>query len=103
MKHAALTSDEAIAQAILSLLSNRKPDASICPSEAARSLAESGPDWRAMMPRVRAQAATLAMAGHIAITQGGKAIDPQTLFDGSVRGPVRLKSAGKDPAGPVKP
>lgn len=56
-----------------------------------------------MMPRVRAQAATLAMAGHIAITQGGKAIDPQTLLDGSVRGPVRLKSAGKDPAGPVKP
>ncbi len=103
MKRVASISDEAIARAILLLLSGRKPNATICPSEVARSLETSESGWRALMPSVRVQAALLAVAGRIAITQGGVTIDPQTLLDGKVRGPVRLKSAGKEPDGQVRP
>ncbi len=77
-------SDGQIAEAVLGLLARRPPGATICPSEAARALAPQ--DWRALMPRVRAVAATLALAGRLQILQGGRPVAAQ----GPWRGPIRL-------------
>lgn len=54
----------------------------LCPSEVARALAD---DWRPLMPSIRAEAARLAKAGHITVTQKGVAVDPT-----KARGPIRL-------------
>jgi hypothetical protein len=71
--------------AILQLLADRAPGATICPSEAARALG--GDDgFRPLMPVVREAAAQLAAAGEIEVTQGGRAVDPA-----SARGPIRLR------------
>ena len=56
----------------------RGPEATFCPSEAARALAD---DWRPLMPRVRAVAATLPLRA----TQKGAPVDPK-----AARGPIRL-------------
>ena len=69
--------DDAIAHALLRLARDRAPR-SFCPSEVARAL--SG-DWRPLMPRVRAMAATLPLTA----TQKGTPVDPVTA-----RGPIRL-------------
>jgi hypothetical protein len=74
-----------VEQAILELLERRAVDASICPSEVARTLFADG-DWRAEMDRVRMAARRLQRAGRIQITQQGRAVDPSTA-----KGPVRLK------------
>lgn len=83
-------SDDAVADAIVTLLAARAPGTSICPSEAARALAAGGPAgdaaWRALMPRVRAAAARLAAAGRIEATQRGAPADPL-----AARGPIRLR------------
>lgn len=84
-------SDAELAAATLALLSARAPTASICPSEVARQVAPI--DWRPLMPRVRAGAATLASAGQLRITQGERDIDPAAVLDGTVRGPLRLRRA----------
>jgi hypothetical protein len=78
--------------AILALLAARDPDRSICPSEAARRLAsETGGDWRALMPAVRAAADRLQARGEIEITQRGKKIGAAT----TARGPIRLRRTGR--------
>lgn len=70
-------------QVILDLLHRRDPGKTICPSEAAKALAE---DWRPRMDEVRRAAQRLIDAGAIVATQHGQVIDPA-----SARGPVRLR------------
>lgn len=81
-----MTDDAAIAADIRLLLSDRAPDASICPSEVARRL---WPDdaWRDAMPDVRRVAARLAEIGVIRITQSDAELDP----DAPMTGPIRLR------------
>ncbi|TCZ81706.1 DUF3253 domain-containing protein [Lysobacter sp. N42] len=84
--------DRDIERAIVGLLSKRAPEASICPSEAARAL---GGDWRASMPRVRDVAASLARARRIRVTQGAREIAPDDVAH--AEGPIRLRrGAGYD-------
>ncbi|RZJ25910.1 MAG: DUF3253 domain-containing protein [Haliea sp.] len=76
--------DQQIREAITSLLNNRTPPATICPSEAARMLAEDG--WRSLMPRVRAVAVAMAHEGSLEIRQRGRKMEPGQ----PLRGPIRL-------------
>ena len=68
--------------AILALALARGAGRTLCPSEAARALAE---DWRPLMPLVRQAAGALAAQGAIAVTQRGAPVDPL-----AARGPIRL-------------
>ncbi len=77
-----LSPDE-IERAILGLLAERRDGATICPSEAARALAD---DWRPLMQPVRDTAAAMADAGRLEVTQSGRAVDPR-----EARGPIRLR------------
>ena len=58
---------------MLTLLARRAPEATICPSEAARALAQAGgsPDWRREMPRVHAAVGRLAAEGLVRLTWRG--------------------------------
>jgi hypothetical protein len=79
--------------AILALLAARDPGRSICPSEAARRVAaETGGDWRALMPAVRAAADRLRALGDIEITQRGREIAAAT----TAHGPIRLRLSARD-------
>lgn len=75
-----------IAAAILRLAERRGPDASFCPSEVARLLAD---DWRPLMEPVRAVASELAAGGQILATQKGAKVNAARA-----RGPIRLRLAG---------
>jgi hypothetical protein len=77
-------------QAILDLVSERGPDKSICPTEAARRLAGNPADdkWRASLSAVRLAALRLARAGKIEILRKGKKIAPE-----DARGVIRLRLA----------
>ncbi len=78
--------DERIAAAIFALLDARAASGgTICPSEAARSLAGDEAAWRALMPEVRRVAAVLAQAGALRVTQQGEEVDAL-----GARGPIRL-------------
>ena len=93
-KHYAMsdaTRDEAIEATLLRLVGERGPGKSICPSEAARAVA---PEWHALMGPVRRVAVRLAQAGRIEILRKGRPVDPA-----DVRGVIRLRLAGGDPAG----
>ncbi|GAA2994703.1 DUF3253 domain-containing protein [Actinokineospora diospyrosa] len=59
-------------------------DSSICPSDAARAVAE---DWRPLMARAGEVARELARAGEVQVTQRGAVLDP----DGEWRGPIRIR------------
>jgi hypothetical protein len=76
--------DRALEQAIGALLDQRRPEVSICPSEAARAVDPEG--WRALMPAARAAAGRLAAAGQVQVTQRGEVVDVATA-----RGPVRVR------------
>ena len=71
-------SDAEIEAKILELLNAR--EGTICPSDAARALAE---DWRPLMDPVRSVARDME---EIEITQKGRVVDPDTA-----RGPIRLR------------
>jgi len=73
--------DRRLEQVIDRLLDGRRPDASICPSDAARDLDAEG--RRELMPAARAAAGRLAAAGSVEVTQGGSVVDVAT----AVRGP----------------
>ncbi len=80
-----------LARTILSLLDQRAPTATICPSEAARAVA--GPDadedrWRDLMEPARRAARRLVEAGEVEVTQGGEVVDAATA-----RGPIRIRRA----------
>ncbi|MBN6039967.1 DUF3253 domain-containing protein [Amycolatopsis sp. 195334CR] len=72
--------------AILTLARARGADSSICPSEAARAVAD---DWRPLLPQARDVARQLARAGEVQLTQRGQVLDP----DGDWRGPIRIRRA----------
>ncbi len=77
--------DTRLEQAIDALLDDRRPGATICPSEAARAVDPEG--WRELMPAARAAAGRLAAAGQVEVTQrGGEVVDVA-----AARGPVRVR------------
>ena len=81
------TQDRLYEETILRLLEARGVDKSICPSEAARSLAgEDRGAWEPLMEPVRSAARRLAAAGKLWFTQKGQIVDPSTA-----RGAVRLR------------
>jgi hypothetical protein len=86
---------QAIEAAILTLLAQRKPGATICPSEAARlhytnttNQPSEADGWRQLMGPVRGVARIMAQRGVIEITQKGEPVDPQHFT-----GPIRLRTA----------
>ena len=70
--------------AIRRLLDERAPEATICPSEAARAVSDG--QWRDLMEASRDAAKRLVTAGEVEITQGGTVIDPATI-----KGPIRIR------------
>ncbi|MGQ2914649.1 DUF3253 domain-containing protein [Microbacterium aurantiacum] len=80
------TVDTALEDAIRELLAARAATATICPSEAARSVG--GDDWRDLMEPARRAARRLVAAGEVEITQRGTVVDPSTA-----RGPIRIRRA----------
>jgi hypothetical protein len=79
--------DRRLEDAILDLLSERPRTASICPSEAARAVADDD-QWRDLMEPARRAARRLVAAGRVEITQRGQVLDPSTA-----RGPIRIRLA----------
>jgi hypothetical protein len=71
-------------RAIAELLAQRRPEASICPSEAARAVDPEG--WRDLMPAAREAAGRLAATGAVEVTQGDRVVDVATAS-----GPVRIR------------
>jgi hypothetical protein len=82
------TTQEDAKTAILDLLAQRAPGATICPSEAARALG--GSDFRPLMPVVRDAARALADDGRIDVTQQGRPVDMACA-----RGPIRLRARAR--------
>jgi hypothetical protein len=83
--------DAALEAAILTLLAERGPGKTICPSEAAKLVGNSGrkhtlQQWQPLMGLARAAARRLATAGRIDFTQHGRPVDPATA-----KGPIRLR------------
>jgi len=70
--------------AIIQLLDARAGGATICPSEAARTVAPT--DWRPLMEPARQAARRLVAAGRVVITQKGQIVDPSTA-----KGPIRIR------------
>jgi len=74
-------------QAITSLLGERGPGKTICPSEAARRIAGDGGDWRAAMPAVHEASRALAFQHRVHLTwQGERKAEP-------LAGPYRIGRA----------
>jgi hypothetical protein len=91
---------------ILALLHARAPGRSICPSEAARTLAraEGTANWRSLMDRVRRNAASLARRKVVVVTQRGRKVDALSA-QGAIRialvprpRPMRMRIAGSTSA-----
>ncbi len=80
--------DERLERKIGELLDGRAAGASICPSEAARSVAPAEDAWRSLMEPARRAARRLAHRGEVVITQRGRVVDP-----GDIRGPIRIRRA----------
>lgn len=78
--------DRELEAAILELLSGRAGGASICPSEAARAVAEGEDAWKELMEPARRAARRLVAAGEVEITQKGRVVDPSTA-----KGPIRVR------------
>ncbi len=77
--------DAQIEAALLTVVRQRGPQSSACPSEVARSLSPN--QWRTLMPRLREVAARLAQAGLLDISQRGQSVSPQ----GPWKGPIRVR------------
>lgn len=77
---------------VLRLCAERGAERSICPTEAARVLADAAnegvasDDWRRHLPAVRAAAVALARAGRLEILRKGKPVPPEEM-----RGVIRLR------------
>ncbi len=76
--------DARLEESIRSLLSQRAPEATICPSEAARDVG--GDDWRDLMEPAREAARRLVVTEEVEITQGGTVVDGATAT-----GPIRIR------------
>jgi hypothetical protein len=84
--HGAGTTAQQLEAAILALLAQRSPSATICPSEAARQLGDE--HWRDLMEPARAAARRLVAAGEVEVLQSGEVVDPARA-----RGPIRIRRA----------
>jgi len=82
-----------LAAAMRALLSHRRPEATICPSDAARIVG--GESWRDLMDTARDVAAELARQGVLVVRQRGVDIDMATAS-----GPVRLARGPRWISGP---
>jgi hypothetical protein len=76
--------EDRLRETILSLLAQRDPGKTICPSDAARAVA--GDKFRPLMDTTRQVAASLVDEGRIEVTQKGEPVNLAT-----VRGPIRLR------------
>jgi hypothetical protein len=76
--------DRKLEAAIGALLEARARTATICPSEAARSVDPEG--WRDLMEPARMAARRLVDRGDVEILQGGRVVDPSTA-----KGPIRIR------------
>ena len=76
--------DRELEDEIRRLLGARATDATICPSDVARSVGDE--EWRDLMEPVRQAARRLTDAGEVEITQGGQVVDITTA-----RGPIRIR------------
>jgi hypothetical protein len=86
--HKPAAKDKALEETILRLLHERGAGKTICPSEAARAVANSGDRtaWDHLMEPARAAARRLVATGKIVITQQGHIVDPSTA-----KGAIRLR------------
>lgn len=75
--------DDALRAHILTLVAERGPGKTICPSEAAKM--ERPDNWQPLMKAVRRAAVALAEAGDICIYRKGKPISPD-----KAKGVIRL-------------
>ena len=80
--------DDELERTILSLLAERRPGATICPSDAARAVG-SAAGWRDLMDPARVATRRLVAAGEVEVTQGGHVVDLD-----SARGPIRIRKSG---------
>lgn len=81
--------DRRLETAIRDLLAARAHGATICPSEAARRVAEHPEvteEWRALMEPARRAGRRLVAAGEVEIVQRGRVVDPSTA-----KGPIRVR------------
>ena len=83
--------EERLAATIRALVRHRGPEATICPSDAAR--AAGGARWRSLMGRAREVARKLAVEGAIDVVQRGRRVDSTQPW----KGPVRLRLRAPDP------
>ena len=83
-KHRIRRVDLALESAIVTLLSQGAGQHSICPSEAARMVDESG--WPLLKEASRMAARRLAVRGEVEITQGSARVDISTA-----KGPFRVR------------
>lgn len=83
-RHGVSDVDERLSAEIIRLLTERAAGATICPSEAARSIGADG--WSELMEPARAAARRLVADGVVDITQGGVVVDPSTA-----KGPIRIR------------
>jgi len=80
-----------LSQTILSMLSERGPGKTICPSEVARAIAGSDEkQWRLLMKPIRAEAVRLAHEGQLTVRRKGKIVDPDDF-----KGIYRIGHAGE--------
>ncbi len=75
-----------LAAAITALAVKRSPDATICPSDAARAVGGEG--WRTLMDDARDEARRLGEAGVVEVLQRGRPVSA-----GPWKGPVRIRWA----------
>lgn len=87
---------EDIEDCIVELLRRRSPEASICPSDVARSLSGEDASWRRFMEPVRNVAAQLAQRKIVRVTQGSQEVDLSL----PVKGPVRIRRGTRWDGGP---
>ena len=81
--------DRRLETAITELLAQRAGSATICPSEAARSVgAADEVAWRELMEPTRRAARRLVARGEVEMTQAGRVVDPSTA-----KGPIRIRRA----------
>lgn len=78
------TADAELDRTLMSLLAERGPAKTVCPSEVARAVG--GEQWRDLMEPARSAARRAVARGDAEITQRGKVVDPSTA-----KGPIRIR------------